>query len=299
MADSAANVPGMVFYRGRNVPASEAGVPVSDHGLAYGLGFFETFRTSGGRAHAWERHQRRLESACQRAGMALPESFLARAASRREQAIRELLAAYGWDDAVFRYTITAGPWNSRDGYTAPAELLALRPLPPPAPVEGVTMRLLQLTRDNGEWLPRPKSLNYANALLGGHELGRRTERTDDEGLFVSREGGFVVETARQNIAWVTRGQWCIPDPTLGAVAGTCVEWALDGIGAIAQRVPPAALAAAEAVVVFNAVRGVTPVARLWNGTDDRLLGEWRSDQHPQVIAWQKAWTDALRATAGG
>lgn len=285
---------------GDRVPGAEASVPITDHGLAYGLGFFETFRTSGGRVHGWERHQRRLESACHRAGIELPGTFFARSEARRNEAVRAILAAQGLGDAAFRYTVTAGRPGPEGRYLAPEEILTWRPLPPAAAREGIDLRQLQLARDNGEWLPRPKSLNYANALLGANELARRAARVDDEGLFVSREQGFSVETTRQNLAWLERGRWFYPDPAIGAVAGTCLEWALSLLaGAEPRCLRPAELAGAEAVVVLNAVRGVTPVARLWNPTDERLLGEWRSHLVPGVAALREAWSEALRATARG
>ncbi len=288
----------LVYFCGRDVPIVEARVPISDHGVLYGLGFFETFRTSAGRPHAWSRHRCRLEAACRRAGIVLPSTFLAGDEERLTAVIRRQLAAHGLTEAVFRYTVTAGAPSASGLYDQPAEWLVLRPLPPAAPAEGVALRTLQLTRDNGEWLPRPKSLNYANSLLGASELNRRARRPDDEGLFTARDSGFVVEAVRQNLAWIAQGRLCYPDPALGAVEGTCLQWVLQHHpAAVPRRVSPAELASAEAVMIMNAVRGVTPVARLWDRDDRETIGEWRSAENPIVIALREAWVEALRETA--
>ena len=42
-----------VYLNGQIVPAVGAGLPVDDHGVLFGAGFFETFRTSGGRPLLW------------------------------------------------------------------------------------------------------------------------------------------------------------------------------------------------------------------------------------------------------
>ena len=97
-----------VYFDGAVRAAAEAAFPPTDHGVLFGLGFFETFRTSGGRPHQIARHWRRLLGACAETGIALPAHFLARDTTRFAGAVAELLRAHGGDDAVLRYTVTAG-----------------------------------------------------------------------------------------------------------------------------------------------------------------------------------------------
>lgn len=292
-----------VYLNGQIVPAGAARLPADDHGVLFGLGFFETFRTSGGRPLLWDQHRRRLRQACAVARIKLPPDFLAADEARLRGTVAALLENHGLTDAVFRYTVTAGnPSTARDssGYEQPAELLTLRPLPPAALAEGVTLRLLNLARDNGEWVPRPKSLNYMNALLGAAELSQRGAAADDEGLFLTRDGRHVVETARQNVAWVRDGRWFFPDPALGAVAGTCLQWLFDsGFEAEPCRAQLEELIGAEAVVVINSVRGVTPVRALWDVMDRVVLGSWDSHAHPLAPALGRRWSDLVGATREG
>jgi len=283
----------LVYFNGRIVPVDEARLPLDDRGVLYGLGFFETFRTSGGRPHHWSYHQRRLAAACAVARLALPPMGLARNEARLRETVTALLRAHSFVDAVFRYTVTGGAGG------VPSEFLTLRPLPAEPPAEGIRLRVLQLARDSGEWLPRPKSLNYANALLGADELAARSTGPGDEGLFLARDGGCVVETPRQNLAWIAGGRLCYPDPALGAIAGTCLAWLLTHGGQPAEprRASLGDLLSAEAVLVLNAVRGLTPVREIWDAGDRGVLRSFASAHHPVVQDFRSRWAGALRVTA--
>jgi 4-amino-4-deoxychorismate lyase len=292
MADSSSADP-IVYFNGAFVAASAARLPVDDRGLLFGIGFFETFRTCASRAHHLSFHQRRLERACATAQLDLPATFLARDPAALRVVVQRLLREHGLADAVFRYTVTAG---ARDG--AASELLTLRALPPSSPAEGVCLRVLNLARDSGEWLPRPKSLNYANAWLGAEELRRRSHEPSDEGLFLSREGGFIVETTRQNVGWIVDGVFRYPEPALGAVSGTCLEWLLDvGLPSEPRRATVDELLAADAIVVTNSVRGVTPVHLVFDAQDQPLRVGLDSRNHPLVVSLRRQWNETLDATA--
>ena len=285
-----------VYWNGELRTADDARFASDDHGVLYGLGFFETFRTCDGVPHRWAAHRSRLLAACERAGIEVPRTFLARDEVALRSAVRNLLREGGASDAVFRYTITAGA-PATGGYTRPSELLVARPLPGEITSDGVKLRVLNLPRDNGEWVPRPKSLNFSNALLGARELRLRGAAPDDEGLFLSRENGCVVEGVRHNVAWFEGERFCYPAPELGAVDGLGLRWALGVFsGGEPRRASLGDLARADAVVLLNAVRGVTPVSELWDTSDRLRLSAWRSHEHPQIGALRMHWHDALQAT---
>lgn len=301
MADDKKQSRGRIAYSNGRVQRGVVRVRPDDHGLLFGLGFFETFRTSGGRPHHWQWHRRRLDAACAMTGIALPPEFLAADEARLRRVLPRLLDEQGLVDGVFRYTVAAGPpaTGARGGgYHEPWELLTLRALPRECPPQGVVLRVLATRRDGGEWLPRPKSLNYANALLGARELERRGAKPADEGLFLSREGDWVVETARQNVAWMAGDCLYYPEPALGAVAGTCLEWVLSlGVRAEPRRAGLEEVLRADAALVCNAVRGVTPVREVWSADDRTRLCSLRSHEHPVVKALRARWRECLEATA--
>lgn len=305
MAETPRNpLPGFIFFNGHVVDAGEAQLSVSDAAVLYGCGFFETFRTSGGRPHHWGFNQSRLRQACVTAGIALPSKFLANDEARLREVVTQLLREHQMSDAVFRYTVTAGAVGDSDPrgniFSTPTEFMTLRALPPPAPAEGIALRVLNLPRDSGEWLPRPKSLNYANAFAGAEELRRRRAAPSDEGLFLSWSGARIAETPRQNVAWFERGKFCYPDPVLGPVAGTCLEWVrqLDPTAEPRRALLPDLLTA-DAVIVLNSVRGVTPVREVWDTQDQIRFQTFDSAAHPGVVSLIKCWNEALRATATG
>lgn len=295
-----AKVAASVYCNGELTLAGGARVRADDDGLLFGLGFFETFRTAAGKPHLWALHVARLDAACRVAGIELPAHFLARDEARLRRVAAEMLEAERLSDGVFRYTVTAGAASTSGGYTAPGELLAIRALPAEAPADGVALRVLKLRRDNGEWLPRPKSLSFSNALLGARELERRAQAPADNGLFLARDSGCAVEAVWQNLLWIEGGRLCFPDPALGAVAGTGLAW-VRSIRPEAQprRVALAELLRAEAVMIVNSVRGVTPVAEIWDEDDRARLGRFRSHEHPIAAELRSRWREALRETAEG
>lgn len=284
-----------VFLNGEFLAATDARVSIADQGVLFGFGFFESFRTSGGRVHLWPLHRRRLEQACDVARLELPDWFLAKDEQRLNAAVNSLLCAAGAADAAFRYTVTGGPAGGR-----PSEFLTMRPLPAAVEGEGICLRVLNLPRDNGEWLPRPKSLNYVNALVGARELALRTADASDEGLFLSRDDEYIVETARQNVVWLSDGEIRYPDPSIGALSGTCLTWLL-GLGSAARprRAHLDELLGAEAIVVVNSVRGITPVRQLRGKRDEILIDQLASRIHPLIVSLRRQWSEALDATASG
>jgi branched-subunit amino acid aminotransferase/4-amino-4-deoxychorismate lyase len=180
----------------------------------------------------------------------------------------------------------------------PSEFLTMRPLPKPPSAGGIGLRVLKIRRDNGEWIPRPKSLNCLNSMLGAREMLARGASPSDEGLFLSRAGELVVETVRQNIAWIVGDRIHIPDASVGAVAGTGLAWMQTcGVAIAPARATLAELLRAEAIFVLNSVRGITPVAEVWDASDVRRLGVYSSASHPLVIALQQDWREALERSA--
>ena len=163
---------------------------------------------------------------------------------------------------------------------------------------GICLRVLKIARDGGEWMPRPKSLNYLNALVGARELGTRSQTASDEGLFLSRGDEYVVETARQNVAWIRDGRICYPDPAIGALAGTGLAWLLE-LDCAAQpcRASLDEFLRAEAIIVINSVRGVTAVREVRDKNDHVLLTALASQVHPIVASLRHQWDEALQTTA--
>jgi branched-subunit amino acid aminotransferase/4-amino-4-deoxychorismate lyase len=125
---------------------------------------------------------------------------------------------------------------------------------------------------------------------------RKTAPSDD-GLFLSRGDEWVTETPRQNIGWVDRDRIRIPDPTTGAVAGTCLAWLRsNGVQLEPSLATVATLRGADAVFCLNSVRGITPVREIWDENDKRVVQIFSSANHPIVCRLQEQWRAALLST---
>lgn len=270
-------------------------------------GFYETFRTSHGRVHHWNYNFARLRRSCAHAGLTLPATFLAIDEARLQSAVTELLRSFEVEDAVFRYAVTGGDDSSVpaafrvDRAGAPAtEELTSRPLPLPAPAEGIALRVLKVRRGPGDWLPRPKNTHDPELRRAAEEIHARAVAASDEGLLLSAAGGFVVETSRQSIFWVCGDRVFYPAPDLGGIPGTCFAWLLDrGLTAQPVQAPLDSLVRADAVAVCNAVRGVTPVQELWEAEDRTCLRRYESSTHPLIGSLAEAWRASLARIAAG
>lgn len=281
------------YVNGALLPSAHAAISISDQGVLYGLGFFETFRSSAGKPHLWSFHCDRLTKSCERVGIILPKTFLAVNRTRLLEVMAELRADARMAEAVFRYTVTAGV-NGRA-----SEFLTVRPLPEATSPEGIALRVLKTRRDLGEWSPRPKSINYINAMIGMRELASRHAGPTDDGLFLSHDSNLVVETPRQSVIWISGGRIHITDESLGGVASTCVAWLQQqGVPLLPTKSTLLDFAHAQAIVCVNAVRGITPVREIWNAGDTEKIATLNSAAHPRVIDLQAAWNAALLETAG-
>lgn len=257
-------------------------------------GFYETFRTSGGRPHHWDYNLARLRRACAAAEVTLPGDSLALDPARLAAVVREMLERRGTKEAVFRYSVRL----SGAGGGSVAEELVPRDVPAPAPERGVALRVLAVVRDPSRLRPRPKQLDDPDVRAANGELGARTKEPADEGLFLARSEGWVVETVRQNLLWFVGDQVFTPAAETGAVAGTCRAWLAEKVLNVEPVCAPLeVLRGADAVAVCNSVRGITPVRELWDVADRAVLRTYESAAHPAIVKSARAWQAALAQTA--
>ncbi|HUV39459.1 MAG TPA: aminotransferase class IV [Planctomycetota bacterium] len=92
-----------IYLNGEFVEPFEAVVPVTDRGVLYGDGLFETMRAYGGRAFRVRDHLERLGASARalRIPLGVPAAAL-------EEAVTELLRLNGLTNAYVRITLTRG-----------------------------------------------------------------------------------------------------------------------------------------------------------------------------------------------
>ncbi len=261
----------MILVNGQPTGIVDAG----DRGLAYGDGVFRTLRTRAGQPLWWRDHYRKLAADCAALGLACPDEARLHA---------EVCGAAVAGEGVVRITVTRGAGTR--GYAVPPGLVTTRivsPAPLPAYAEDtapddVTVRWCTLRLARQPRLAGIKHLNRLENVLARAEW-------DDPAIFeglLCDDGGAVIGGVMSNLLVARGGDLYTPDLSQCGVAGVARARLLRaaarlGIRTHIDRLPPAAILAADEVMICNSVIGVRRVARL------------------DTKAWPPAgWTDTLK-----
>ena len=260
-----------VWWDGRLRRSSEAKVSVLDSGYLYGDGIYETLRAYEGVPFALDRHLARCRASA--AGVDLPCPPTAELA----RAIRDVIAANAWADAVVRLTLTRGVLSRRfdlGSAGAPSLLVSANPLDPAADEtrrRGVRVIYSQFGRWSEYGLAGIKSTNYQISLLARHEA--RVAGAAE--VLLPNESGDLVEGAASNLFAVeTHGERSrLVTPALGAgvLGGITREIVLELAAAADLPVEEASLsrarleAAAEVFLTGTTIQ-LAPIVRIGETT---------------------------------
>jgi 4-amino-4-deoxychorismate lyase len=233
-------------------------IPVSDRGLLYGDGIFETIAVREGRPQHWQRHMNRLQAGCARLGIQPIEN--AQLAAEADGIIN------GADNGVLKLIVTRG--SAGRGYrvaetAASTRIMQLHPWPeyPAACVEqGVKTRLCEIRLGHNPALAGIKHLNRLEQVLA------RQEWIDDdirEGLLMDADGNLV-EGTMSNLFIVSDGALMTPDLSRCGVAGIMRTIVLElaeqqGLATRIGQISQQALAQADEVFLSNSLIGIWPV----------------------------------------
>lgn len=207
-----------VWIDGRVVDASEARVPVTDHGLLYGDGIFEGMRIYGRRVFRLADHLQRFETAARAIGLELPVDRGA-----VEKIVLETARAFGQDEAYLRLVATRGEGSlGVDPTTCDRPRLfciaaSIHIFSDEQLRAGISLATVSVRRPALDALdPRVKSLNYLNNALAKREA--RLHGADE--ALVLNAAGRIAEASVANV-FVVRGEILFTPPT--------TDGALDGI----------------------------------------------------------------------
>ena len=239
-------------------------VNARDRGLAYGDGVFRTLRTQAGAPLWWRDHYAKLAADSAALGLECPGE-----AQLRADVCRVAEAGEG----VVKIILTRGV--GARGYAPIADLPCTRivmasPLPqharPDAPVDiHARWCALRLARQ-----PRLAGIKHLNRLENVLARSEWDDPAIGEGLLCD-DSGAVISGVMSNLFWTRNGELFTPDLSQCGVAGVARARLLRaaarrGILAHIISQPPAAILAADEVMICNSVIGVRRVARL----DDRI-----------------------------
>ena len=264
----------MILVNGR--PA--ATVDALDRGLAYGDGVFRTLRTQDGRPLWWRDHYAKLAADCAALMLACPDEGELHA---------EVCQVAEDGEGVVKVILTRG--TGARGYAPPHDQSTTRivvsaPLPahaqPGAP-DAVKARWCSLRLARQPRLAGVKHLNRLENVLARSEW-------DDPAIFeglLCDDRGAVIGGVMSNLLIMKHGELFTPDLAECGVAGVARTRLLRaaarlGIATHIGRLLPAAILAADEVMICNSVIGVRHVARL----DDVI---W------PPAGWATALNDAL------
>ncbi len=236
-------------------------IPVTDRGLSYGDGLFETLLVRNGRPCQWRRHLDRLGLGCRRLGFPTPaETILA-------DEVGGLLR--GIDTGVLKVLVTRG--DGGRGYAPrsdarPRRILSLfadADYPAEWPAMGVVARTCRTPANQNPVLAGLKHLNRLDSVLA------RAEWSDPgiaEGLMAGPGGDFIGGTMTNLFLWDGAGL-VTPGVDGCGIAGTVRGLALDlaaehGIPCVETRLTRADLLGARGLFLTNSIAGVWPVRRL-------------------------------------
>lgn len=236
-------------------------VSVSDRGLHYGDGVFETIAIRDGQPCYWRRHQERLIDGCARLGI----SFSDRDALTQDWR----LLCPGVSKAVLKIIITRGTGGL--GYGPPSEQPATRItglLPwPDYPVhyatEGIAVRLCETRLGANPALAGIKHLNRLEQILAGREW-QNTEYA--EGLMLDQQD-HLVEGSRSNLFVVKSNRLYTPDLVQCGVAGIMRAVVLELASKLklpieVTTIDRDSLFSADEIFITNSLIGIWPVHKV-------------------------------------
>lgn len=244
-------------------------LPVSDRGLNYGDGLFETMRIVGSRPILADLHWQRLEVGLERLRIAVSRNTIEAqlqqlldraAAARRREGIVKILVSRGDSGRGFVPTGQAGPTVVISWFELPSH-----------PVQwyrdGVQLVLCKLRLPHRPQLAGLKHLNCLDYVLAGLEL---PGEAGVQGLLLDQEG-MLIEALSSNLFLVVQGNLYTPLLHRCGIAGTMRRWIMETVAPelevtlLEKDLPLETLYEADEVFICNSVFGVVPVA----GVGDR------------------------------
>ncbi|MCP4747793.1 MAG: aminodeoxychorismate synthase component I [Desulfobacteraceae bacterium] len=246
-----------VWLNGRLVQAAKAAVPVTDQGLLYGNGFFETIRADNGKAPLFEDHMARFHSTWRALMPNEPPELT------WDHIIAQVLEANGLETGcasvkvlATRGSSTSAPWDNNLLVSARAYSHRLNTLKE-TKNKGLSLGIYPHPRQSP--LAAHKTLNYLYYL---HASQWAKNAGFDEALILNPDG-TVSETNTANILLINGRDVILPDSPAALTGVMCtvvrrqlLRWGFH----ISQRtVKPEELRSAQLVLLTNALMGAAPV----------------------------------------
>ncbi|HEX2667439.1 MAG TPA: aminodeoxychorismate lyase [Gammaproteobacteria bacterium] len=256
-------------------------LPLTDRGLHYGDGLFETLAVRGGRVQRLALHLDRLQESCGRLGFVAPDR------GSLEHELQQ--AAQGQERVVLKLILTRG--SGGRGYRPPAEPAATRILfrypwpdyPATWSEQGIELRLCTTRLACNPALAGLKHLNRLEQVLARAELSEGAP----EGLMLDTGGRAVEGTMTNLFASPAEDRLVTPDLSQAGIAGVTRRHILAraeqaGIKTEVRHMGLDELLDQREIFVCNSIAGVWPVTRIGArsypiGSLTRLAKAWAAE----------------------
>jgi 4-amino-4-deoxychorismate lyase len=263
-------------------------LPVSDRGLQYGDGLFETIEINDRRPVLFDLHLKRLEAGCLRLGLPFPPPGLL--AEETRTLCRESPA-----QAVLKIIVTSG--SGGRGYRRPETLettriLSLHPYPDYPDVfrtVGINARFCQTRLGINPALAGLKHLNRLEQVLARAEW---SDPAIQEGLMLDSTG-HLVEGTMTNLFYVKDRALYTASLEQCGIAGIIRELVMrlaarHRLAVTELSYKPEQLAAADEVFVCNSIIGIWPVRQIEQitlrpGPITRKIQQWLADYKQETL----------------
>jgi 4-amino-4-deoxychorismate lyase len=243
-------------------------LPITDRGLHYGDGVFETIKVQGDTLCHWRDHMARLVDGCDRLRLPKPDTGVLETEARQ---LLQMAAAPGASDEqrILKIIVTRG--SGQRGYRLPdpcqpTRIVALYSYPDyPADLwsKGVRLTMCTTRLACNRSLAGIKHLNRLEQVLARSEW-------DDEGIadgIMLDQQAHVIETTMSNLFFVKNGTLLTPDLSDCGVAGVMRNQVLRLAEQLQQPVQighyfTEDLSSADEIFITNSVHGIWPVRQI-------------------------------------
>jgi len=261
-----------VYINGELHEKERAAISVYDHGLLYGDGVFESFRTYNGKLFRVREHMDRLFNSGKAIALCIPMTK-----EELTEAIRHTLQVNGLENAYIRLIVTRGVGTlglDPDKCHDPQVIIitdSVSLYPEEFYEKGLEVVTVPTMRNHHNVLsPKIKSLNYLNNILAKIEACQAGVL---EAIMLNHLG-FVAECTGDNIFIVSKGELATPPPEAGILEGITRQVVMElarraGIPVAERQVTRFDLYVADECFLTGTAAEIVPVVRI----DSREIGD--------------------------
>ncbi len=244
--------PAPMWINGRIVSSGDSTILTNDHGLLIGDGTFDTLAVRDGSPRFLARHLRRLRSGIDRLGIGPTPNDAA-----LREAIGQLIASTGVQDARVRITVTAGPGlSARVRGTTPTTIVTIDELG--AAPTSVALGTVEWTRNERSPLAGIKSTSWSeNAQI---LRWVRAHGFDEAVLFDTT--GRLSECCAANLFLVVDGAIATPALSTGCLPGIIREVLVESGAAVEADLTGVHLERATEAFITSSTNEVVSVSRI-------------------------------------